>query len=106
MDHPDCARVAIGRHCHCRLFRLDTGKGHRCANFRLRRDGVRGDYFAGDRVRALTATVNLIYARARFILTGLLQRLNGQLWYVAQYKAWGVAVYCDLYDDDDDDDVE
>jgi hypothetical protein len=24
-------------------------------------------------------------------------------WYVAQYKAWGVAVYCDLYDDDDDD---
>jgi hypothetical protein len=51
---------------------------------------------------ALTATVNLIYARARFILTGLLQRLNGNLWYVAQYKAWGVAVYCDLYDDDDD----
>jgi hypothetical protein len=21
-------------------------------------------------------------------------------WYVTQYKAWGVAVYCDLYDDD------
>jgi hypothetical protein len=24
-------------------------------------------------------------------------------WYVAQYKAWGVAVYCEFYDDDDDD---
>jgi hypothetical protein len=23
-------------------------------------------------------------------------------WYVAQYKAWGVAVYCDLDDDDDE----
>jgi hypothetical protein len=54
MDYLDCAAVALGRHRRCHLSRLDTGRRHRCASLGLCRDGVRGDYFTGRRVRSYT----------------------------------------------------